>query len=285
MKKSVCSALILLLSFSVQGCTGQPKETETQPVTQMQMELELETLHEVETESESETEAVSAEKTEDSQVSTIIGSLVDIDMEQITVLSDNGNEIILPIKEAELDFSSGFRVGNLVAVNYTGELLETDNLKADISVLRAADSSDVQELEISAPRKNSENEGDEAATETADTDEGAETGDEDGTEETETEETEAPETESDTEAESETEKEALQTIRGDIQNLDRNSMTILTEDKEELTFGIMNVQMYFSKGMAKGTKVVVAYTGEFTGDGQSVVSVTDAGSFTEKEDR
>lgn len=282
MKKSVCFALICLLSISVQGCAGQQTESETQTETQKQTELE--TLREVETESEPETETEEAEKEEDLRVGTIIGSLVDIDMEQITVLSDNGNEIILPIKEAELDFSGGFRVGNLVSVNYTGEILETDNRSADIAVLRAADSSDVQELEVSALENEKEAEaesGGESESESG-TEEGTEGESESGTEENTEGESESG-LEEDTEQESESPTAEVQTIRGEIQNLDRNSMTILTDDKEELTFGIMNVQMYFSKGMAKGTKVVISYTGELTGENQGVVSVTDAASFKEKE--
>jgi hypothetical protein len=250
MKKRICSAFLLLLSLSLQGCAGQQKETETQPETHTELETQSEV--ETETEAETETQEEAAEKTKHMRVNTIIGSLADIDMEQITVLSDNGNEIILPIDGTELDFCSGFRVGNLVSVNYTGELLETDGRKADISVLRAADSSDVEEVKISAS--------------------GEKTG------EMDSEESAAPEeTESTEETESETEGE-VQTVRGKMQSMDRNSMTILTEDQKELTFGIMNVKMYFSKGMAKGTEIEVSYRGEITGDDQEVVSVTDADS-------
>lgn len=271
MKKKVCFALLLLLSVSVQGCAGRPEETETQTqsVTQMQMELEMETLQGAETESETETRQRAEGRGEKRKTYTVIGSLVDIDMEQITVLSDNGNEIILPIKDAELDFSNGFRVGNLVAVNYTGKLLETDNRKADISVLRAADSSDVEELKLSVPEKETGS-GMTGEEETEDTENGW------ASEETDAGETDTEET--DTEGESETAAREAQTVQGEIQKMDRNSMTILTEKNEELTFGIMNVRMYFSKGMAKGTKVVVSYEGEITGDSQGVLSVVDADS-------
>lgn len=293
MKKGVYFALLLLLSLSVQGCAGQQKETETQAETQAQAETEPETRQAEETESETETETAAVEKAYDLQVSTIIGSLVDIDLEQITVLSDNGNEIILPIKEAELDFTSGFRVGNLISVDYTGKIQETDNLKADITVLRAADSSDVQELEISPPRKETE----------ADTEEGTEQESESAALDSEEPETQSgtsdsgkPETQSEEEetgaesseaseesAETESAAEEVLTIRGEIQNLDRNSMTILEDDKQELTFGIMNVRMYFARGMKKGTEVVVSYTGELSGEEQEVISVMDAVSFKEKE--
>jgi len=249
----------------------------------MQMELEMETLQEAETETETETQTQepeeAAEQAGSMRVNTLIGSLVDIDMEQITVLSDNGNEIILPIADTELDFCNGFRVGNLVSVNYTGELLETDSRKADISVLRAADSSDVEELKISAPEEKTgetdagESTAPEGTEETKETE--SETGGESGeTGETDAEETQAPEDETGEDAETETE-EKVQTVRGKMQSMDRNSMTILTEDQKELTFGIMNVKMYFSKGMTKGTEIEVSYRGEITGDDQEVVSVTD----------
>lgn len=321
MKKSVSYALVLMLCVSVQGCAGQTKESETQPSTQMQMELELETLQEAETESETGTEAMEtekAEKAEDMQVNTVIGSLVDIDMKQITVLSDNGNEIILPISEAELDFRNGFRVGNLVCVDYTGEILETDNLEADIFVLRAADSSDVRELRVSEPRKETEeeSEGESAAENVRESESEADT-DARGESESETDTEDGEETESgtDTDAHGETGSETdtedsgqgesgtdaeddgeastegstetveeVKILRGQIQEIEWNSMTIMDEDKEERTFGIMNVQIYFAKGMAKGTEVVVSYTSEESGEGQKVISVMDAVSFKEKED-
>lgn len=333
MKKSVSYALVLMLCVSVQGCAGQTKESETQPSTQMQMELELETLQEAETESETGTEAMEtekAEKAENMQVNTVIGSLVDIDMKQITVLSDNGNEIILPISEAELDFRNGFRVGNLVCVDYTGEILETDNLEADIFVLRAADSSDVRELRVSEPRKETEEESEgESAAENvreseseADTDARGESESETDTEDggetesgTDTEDVEETESGTDKDAHGETGSETdtedsgqgesgtdaeddgeastegstetgedVKILRGQIQEIEWNSMTIMDEDKEERTFGIMNVQIYFAKGMAKGTEVVVSYTSEESGEGQKVISVMDAVSFEEKED-
>ena len=296
MKKCVSYALVLMLCVSVQGCAGQTAESEIQPSTQI--ELEVETQQEVETESGTESETAETEETAgDLQVNTVIGSLVDIDMKQITVLSDNGNEIILPINGAELDFRNGFRVGNLVSVDYTGEILETDNLEADISVLRAADSSDIQELKVSAPRQkteeesesgaaaedNAESEG-EAATEGS-----TESESEAATEESTEAESEAA-TENSTEAESEAatddsteSEEEVKILRGKIQKMEWNSMTIMTDEQEEQTFGIMNVRMYFSKGMAKGTAVVVSYTGDFTGEEQKVLSVVDAESFKEKE--
>jgi hypothetical protein len=211
---------------------------------------------ETETETDEETEA-------NVQVNTLVGSLVDIDMEQITILSDNGNEIILPISGTELDFRGGFRLGNLVAVTYIGDLTSTDGRACDIVTLRAADSSDVGDLEYVEPETESETETEtESETETE-----AET-------ETETE----SETETETETETELETEAVQktkTLRGTLQKLERNTMTILTKDKEEKTFGIVNVQMFFAKGMSVGTKVVVSYQGTFSDEDTTVVSVID----------
>ena len=45
-------------------------------------------------------------ETEAQQTNTIIGSMEEIDMDQITVLTDNGNEVILSIRDSELDFET-----------------------------------------------------------------------------------------------------------------------------------------------------------------------------------
>jgi hypothetical protein len=229
------------------------------------MESDADQLQEIESTgteaaTEVETETETDEETEANvQVNTLVGSLVDIDMEQITILSDNGNEIILPISGTELDFRGGFRLGNLVAVTYTGDLTSTDGRACDIVTLRAADSSDVGELEYVEPETETESE---TETET----------------ESETETETESETETETETETESETEAVQktkTLRGTLQKLERNTMTILTKDKEEKTFGIVNVQMYFAKGMSVGTKVVVSYQGTFSDEDTTVVSVID----------
>ncbi len=238
MRKKAGYILGILLCLGVSGCAGQ-----TQKETQVETQTEKSTQQATEAESETETEAAT-EAARQEPVNTVIGSLVDIDLKQLVVLSDNGNEIIFPIKGAELDFRGGFRVGNLVAVEYTGEIVSPDSRKADISVRRVADSADVQELQEEKSVSDTEN-GQETETETTQSEESGQ------------------------------EKEEVKSVQGKIQKMDLNSMTILTDDGKTYTFGIMNVRMYFAKGIKKGVKITVSYQGELSGEEAKVISVTE----------
>ena len=240
MKKNAGFILGLLLCLGVSGCAGQ-----TQKETQTEKQTETSTQQTTEMESETETEAAT-EASEREPVNTVIGSLVDLDLKQLVVLSDNGNEIIFPIKGAELDFRGGFRVGNLVSVEYTGQIVSPDSRKADISVRRVADSADVQELKEEKSGNDTESE---VETETA------------GSQESE--------------SGSEQEPEEIKSVQGKIQKMNLNSITILTDDKKKHTFGIMNARMYFAKGIKKGVKVTVTYRGELLEEETKVISVTE----------
>lgn len=277
MKKRAGFALLLLLSLTLSGCGGDVKETETEtvspPTGQMELELDVQSLRGENIETEAQPEK-GTEETEnapgDGREHTVIGSLADIDMEQITVLSDNGNEIIFSTKGAELDFAGGFRVGNLVSVSYKGELTQTDNRKTSVTVLRAADSGDIRELEASAPETEQETGNTEESKET-ETETGGETK-ADEPETTETDTAEADGTDSGTEGEAAAAEDA-RVLTGKLDSMDRNSMTIVTADGGKKTFGIVNVRMHFAAGMAKGTEVAISYTGELTEAGETVLSV------------
>ncbi len=59
----------------------------------------------------------------------------------------------------------------------------------------------------------------------------------------------------------------------------------MSQRRKKLTFKIANVRMYFAKGMTRGTKVVVSYTGEVSGadtDQMNVISVQNDTADAEK---
>lgn len=263
MRKRVYLAFVLVLSLSLAGCAGQEKETEAQTESQMKMELEIETMQTEEPVTEKVEESEPAEITA-GQVSTLIGSLVDLSMDRMTILSDNGNEILLSLESSELDFRRGFRVGNLVAVEYNGEIQETDSSRGTVRVLRVADSADVQELQVSPSGDGSRD-------------------DAQGNTETEPDVKDSAEMESaaqgNTESEGESESEAVpeeevHILYGTLEEMSLNRMTIGTEDNNKESFGIMNVRMYFPKGMSEGLKVAVSYTGDFDSEERKILSVT-----------
>jgi len=220
-------------------------------------------------------------------VNTIVGSLVDIDLQQLTVLSDNGNEIIFPIENVELDFRGGFRVGNLVSVQYMGEKLYADNRDTDVVVLRAADSADVQELSEPESETESRKETEGKSESETGTEQESQRESETGTEsETESEaETESKTSEPESESAAEDDAGKIKNTKGKIKSIDRNNMTItITGSNKEWTFGIMNTRMYFAKGMKKGRNIVVSYTGDISDSEQNIISVIDFPSFEEMAD-
>lgn len=249
-RKKVALAAVFALCLTVAGCTSQPQETESETSEQTKLQVEIGNL--VETEPQSETETEETEETEQQAIGTVIGSLADIDMEQLTLLSDNGNEIVFPVQGVELDFRRGFRVGNLAMVTYAGELTETDGRRCGVKVLRAADSADVEELTQSPKEEESES-GGEAATE--DTDSGE------------------SETESTAEGESETE-EKEQTLQGKLQKLELGSLTLLDGEGKTLELSVVNARMYFPEGLQKDLEITVGYTGDLSGEDVQVLSVT-----------
>lgn len=256
-KKKAALAAVLALCLMAAGCTEQPQETESETSEQTKLQVEIGNLTEAETQSEIETETEVAEETEEQPIGTVIGSLADIDMEQLTLLSDNGNEIVFPVQGVELDFRRGFRVGNLAMVTYAGELTETDGRRCGVKVLRAADSADVEELTQSPKEEESESDGEAPVedTEQSDTDSGE------------------TETESAAEGESETEKEE-QTLQGKLQTLGLGSLTLLDGEGKTLELSVVNARMYFPEGLQKDLEITVVYTGDLSGEDVQVLSVT-----------
>lgn len=270
MKKAIQFAAAVVLSFSLIGCSnnGQVAEDATAAETVSELITQTGTVSKTESATMPETETA----TEARQKNTIIGSVEDIDMSKITVLTDNGNEVILPIEKAELDFRNGFRVGNLVSIEYVGNVVQRDSAVGDVEVIRVADSADIHTIPAGAEAPAAE--GPEADTEVE-----AKAEKESGSEkESESETKKESETESESQTASETAAETeagvpVTELKGKIEEVAISGITVVTEEDAKLTFKIINTRMYFEKGMAKGTDVVVSYSGTLSGTDTENVDV------------
>lgn len=279
MKRGITFAAAILLGVSMIGCQSPEAETEIQTQTEVATETNIDN---IETEEATETETETEAETEVKQRNTIIGSIEEIDMEKITVLTDNGNEIILPIKTAELDFRSGFRVGNLVAIEYTGDIIAKDNTASDVEVTRVADSAD-NSLNIGNVPEETEAKA-EAESETS---KESAAGESETTTESEAETETKAETEAETSSEADVETEAAESaneLKATLENITMGELTVITAEGSEATFKIVNTRLYFERGMAKGTPIAISYHGEFTGqnaEGIEVVFVRNEGEAPE----
>lgn len=74
----------------------------------------------------------------------LIGFIVDFDIDKISILMDNGEEMKLPVLDAEIDLRGGFSIGNVITVEYIKDL---DDKEEDLQVIRIADSVDASRNE------------------------------------------------------------------------------------------------------------------------------------------
>ena len=196
----------------------------------------------------------SSETVNSSEVHTVIGTLEELSMDQVVLLSDNGNELAFSTDDVKIDLPSGIRIGNLVSVDYTGKITQKGTEKA--TAVRIAGSADVfksdAETETEAAteqttRKNKKSS--EAATEAK------------------TDESKAAETKADA--------SKKQTVKGTLEKISMTGMTIKTSDGKELKFRIVEVPLYLEKGLTKGMSVKITYRGELQSEdsGQESVEV------------
>ena len=73
----------------------------------------------------------------------MIGTLEELSMDQVVLLSDNGNELAFSTDDVKIDLPYGIRIGNLVSVDYTGKITQKGTKKA--TAVRIAGSADVFE--------------------------------------------------------------------------------------------------------------------------------------------
>lgn len=154
--KTMILAAALLAAVQMAGCGANTVENEI-GTTESQEALEIGETTAGESETTEGTAGTAAEQSEkktankaaDGAVTgTVIGTLEELTAGQITILSDNGNGWTFDTTEAAISLPSGARIGNLVAIDYSGTLSEGENQRAD--ALRIVGSYDVDEQEESA---------------------------------------------------------------------------------------------------------------------------------------
>lgn len=175
-----------------------------------------------------ESEQTAGEQTGDEEIHTVIGTLEELGMDQVMLLSDNGNELTFSVEGVKIDLPSGIRIGNLIAVDYTGKINKKGTKKA--AAVRIAGSADTVNVGETATEE--------------------ETVSESATEKTTEKTTEKAQTSG-----------KKQTVQGTLEKLSMTSLTLKDADGKKYTLPIINVPLYLENGLAKGTKVEVTYRG------------------------
>ena len=223
-----------------ESATGESTQTEqTEPASGVK-ETDIETKQsdgknkqseETQDKTGKESEQTAGEQTGDEELHTVIGTLEELGMDQVMLLSDNGNELTFSVEGVKIDLPSGIRIGNLIAVDYTGKINKKGTKKA--AAVRIAGSADT----VNVGETEKEEDDLEAATEE--------------TTENVTEKVQA--------------SGKKKTLQGTMEKLSMTSLTLKDADGKNYTLPIINVPLYLKNGLAKGTKVEVTYRGDLKG--------------------
>ena len=202
----------------------------------------------------------SSETVNSSEVHTVIGTLEELSMDRVVLLSDNGNELAFSTDDVKIDLPSGIRIGNLVSVDYTGKITQKGSEKA--TAVRIAGLADVFKSDAETET--------EAATEKA-----TEKATEQTTRKNKKSSEAATEAKTDESKAAETKADASkkQTVKGTLEKISMTGMTIKTSDGKELKFRIVEVPLYLEKGLTKGMSVKITYRGELQSEDSDQESV------------
>lgn len=226
-----------------ESATGESTQTEqTEPASGVK-ETDIETKQsdgknkqseETQDKTSKESEQTAGEQTGDEELHTVIGTLEELGMDQVMLLSDNGNELIFSVEGVKIDLPSGIRIGNLIAVDYIGKINKKGTKKA--AAIRIAGSADTVNVGETEKEENEENDLEAATEETT---------------ENVTEKVQA--------------SGKKKTLQGTMEKLSMTSLTLKDADGKNYTLPIINVPLYLENGLAKGTKVEVTYRGDLKG--------------------
>lgn len=226
-----------------ESATGESTQTEQTELASGVKETDIETKQsdgknkqseETQDKTSKESEQTAGEQTGDEELHTVIGTLEELGMDQVMLLSDNGNELIFSVEGVKIDLPSGIRIGNLIAVDYTGKINKKGTKKA--AAIRIAGSADTVNVGETENEENEENDLEAATEETT---------------ENVTEKVQA--------------SGKKKTLQGTMEKLSMTSLTLKDADGKNYTLPIINVPLYLENGLAKGTKVEVTYRGDLKG--------------------
>ena len=190
----------------------------------------------------------------------MIGTLEELSMDQVVLLSDNGNELAFSTDDVKIDLPSGIRIGTLVSIDYTGKITQKGSEKA--TAVRIAGSADVFKSDAeteteAATEKETEKVTEQTTRKNKKSSEAAT--------EAKTDESKAAETKADA--------SKKQTVKGTLEKISMTGMTIKTSDGKELKFRIVQVPLYLEKGLTKGMSVKITYRGELQSEDSDQESV------------
>lgn len=226
-----------------ESATGESTQTEQTEPTSGVTETDTETKQsdgknkqseETQDKTSKESEQAAGGQTGDEELHTVIGTLEELGMDQVMLLSDNGNELTFSVEGVKIDLPSGIRIGNLIAVDYTGKINKKGTKKA--AAIRIAGSADTVNVGETEKEENEENDLEAATEETT---------------ENVTEKVQA--------------SGKKKTLQGTMEKLSMTSLTLKDADGKNYTLPIINVPLYLENGLAKGTKVEVTYRGDLKG--------------------
>ncbi|MDY3920307.1 MAG: SH3 domain-containing protein [Candidatus Limivivens sp.] len=178
-------------------------------------------------------------------IKTVSGTITAVNMNTISILSDNGNDLSFSIYGAAIHVMNGLDLGNYLTIEYNGEISD-DNDTSMVWVISVKDSAAAAQEAPAAQTPESNDTVPEAEAQTPESNDSVpETGTQKGT--AADEQADADQTGAET------------TVRGLIQNATQTSVTILTEDGASLIFAHEGAETELADGLQIGNYINVTY--------------------------
>ena len=238
--------------------------------------------------------------TNSDMIKTTAGTITDVSMNGLSILSDNGNDLTFSLYGAAIHVMNGFNIGNYVMIEYNGTITD-DNDTSGVWVISITDSgastsgstdetaetdteaADTNAVETSASEQSQSESGGQTSTEsgTGSTTEAGTEGATASANTANTQETSGTETQTEgTDAENSVSGQTASTvtIRGQIVEATQNTVTVTTDDGATLTFATGEASTSLAQGLQTGNSIDVTYdangannSGVFT-----AISIADA---------
>ena len=230
--------------------------------------------------------------TNSDMIKTTAGTITDVSMNGLSILSDNGNDLTFSLYGAAIHVMNGFNIGNYVMIEYNGTITD-DNDTSGVWVISITDSgastsgstdetaetdteaADTNAVETSASEQSQSESGTGSTTE-AGTEGATASANTANTQETSGTETQTEGTDAENSVSGQT--ASTVTIRGQIVEATQNTVTVTTDDGATLTFATGEASTSLAQGLQTGNSIDVTYdangannSGVFT-----AISIADA---------